>query len=87
MIKTKEELLNDRNKLAATLGTPEVQEVLQAELTAARATMTAYNIGANDPHAYNLHRYLGRVEMLEFLIAKGKKAAEPMKTETKGQSK
>lgn len=82
MIKTKEELLNDRNKLAATLGTTEVQEVLQAELTTARANMTAYNIGTNDPHAYNLHRYLGRVEMLEFLIAKGKKATEP-----KGQSK
>ena len=86
-MKTNQEKLNDRNKLAATLGTNDCQEILQAELARARAEMLAYNIGTNDPHAYNLHRYLGRVEMLEFLIAKGKKAAEPIKTETKGQSK
>lgn len=86
-MKTNEERLNDRNRIAATIGTTECQEILQAELNRARAEMLSYNIGTNDPHAYNLHRYLGRVEMLEFLIAKGKKAAEPMKTETKGQSK
>jgi hypothetical protein len=86
-MKTNQEKLNDRNRLAATIGTNECQEVLQAELSKARAEMLTYNVGTNDPHAYNLHRHLGRIEMLEFLIAKGKRASEPIKTETKGQSK
>lgn len=82
-MKTKEELLNWRNKIAGTLGTKQVQDVLEEFLTTARAELTGWIITQNDPHAYNMHRMLGRVEMLEYLINQGKAANKA--TETKGK--
>ncbi|MBO7735520.1 MAG: hypothetical protein J6S67_23345 [Methanobrevibacter sp.] len=82
-MKTQEELLNLRNKIAGTLGTKEVQDVLQEFLTSARAELTSWIITANDPHAYNMHRMLGRVEMVEYLINQGKAAIKAK--ETKGK--
>ena len=73
-MKSPEEILNRRNKIAGTLGTKEVQEVLQEFLDSARAEMTGWVITPNDPHAYNLHRILGRIDMLEYLINQGKTA-------------
>ena len=82
-MKTQEERLNWRNKLAGTLGTKQVQDVLQEFLTTARAELTGWIITPNDPHAYNMHRMLGRVEMVEYLINQGKAAIKA--TETKGK--
>lgn len=82
-MKTKEELLNWRNKIAGTLGTKQVQDVLEEFLTTARAELTGWIITQNDPHAYNMHRMLGRVEMVEYLINQGKAANKA--TETKGK--
>lgn len=82
-MKTKEELLNWRNKIAGTLGSKQVQDVLEEFLTTARAELTGWIITQNDPHAYNMHRMLGRVEMVEYLINQGKAAIKA--TETKGK--
>lgn len=73
-MKTSEELLNLRNKIAGTLGSKQVQDVLEEFLTVARAELTGWRINQNDPHAYNMHRILGRIEMLEYLINQGKAA-------------
>lgn len=84
-MKSSEELLNLRNKIAGTLGTKQTQDVLQEFLTVARAELTSWRITENDPHAFNMHRILGRIEMLEYLINQGKSAIKA--TEKKGQSK
>ena len=84
-MKTSEELLTLRNKIAGTLGTQHVQDVLQEFLTVARAELTSWRISQSDPHAYSMHRILGRIEMLEYLINQGKAANKA--TEKKGQSK
>lgn len=82
-MKSPEEQLNWRNKIAGTLGTKQVQEVLEEFLASARAELTGWVITPNDPHAYNAHRILGRIDMLEFLLAQGKAANKA--TENKGK--
>ena len=82
-MKSQEEILNLRHKIAATLGTKPVQDVLEEFLADNRAQLSAWVITPNDPHAYNMHRQLGRIEMLEFLINQGKAAIKA--TETKGK--
>ena len=84
-MKSAEEQLNWRNKIAGTLGTQEVREVLNEYLETARRELSGTIPTDKDPAAYNVHRALGRVEMLEFLIAQGKIATKP--TETKGSEK
>lgn len=85
-MKTPEEQLNWRNKIAATLATKETQEVLQEFLESARAELRGWVITQNDPHAYNMHRMLGRIEMVESLINHGKAMQKPTEKK-KGQSK
>ena len=83
-MKTSEEILNLRNKIAGTLGSPQVQDVLNEYLTTARSELSSCRATANDPHAFCVHRALGRVEMLEYLINQGKaslKATEPKGSE------
>lgn len=84
-MKSSEELLNLRNKIAGTLGTAEVQQVLEEFLTTERAKLISWTPSEKDPHAFCMHRYVGRIEMLEFLIAQGK--ASVKSTETKGSNK
>ena len=83
-MKTPEEILNLRNKIAGTLGTPQVQDVLNEFLATARGELMSCVPSEKDPHAYNMHRALGRVEMLEYLINQGKSANKA--TETKGKN-
>lgn len=71
-MKSPEEMLNLRNKIAGTLGTKEVQEVLEEYLKTARKELSGTIPTEKDPHAYNMHRALGRVEMLEYLLAQGR---------------
>ena len=84
-MKSPEELLNLRNKIAGTLGTKQVQDVLEEFLATARAELLSCVPSDKDPHSYNVHRALGRVEMLQYLINQGKTANKA--TEKKGQSK
>lgn len=84
-MKTPEEILTWRNKIAGTLGTKQVQDVLHEFLDSARAELTGWVITPNDPHAYNVHRILGRIDMLEYLINQGKAANKA--TEKKKESK
>ena len=84
-MKSSEELLNLRNKLAGTLGTREVQEVLEEFLTVERAKLISWTPTEKDPHAFCMHRHIGRIEMLEHLIAQGKASVKP--TEDKGTNK
>lgn len=85
-MKTPEEQLNTKNKIAATLGTQEVQDILQEFLEIARKDLKMCVPTEKDPHSYNLHRALGRVEELEYLILQGKMAVKPTEKK-KGQSK
>lgn len=83
-MKTSEEILNLRNKIAGTLGRPEVQEVLAEFLETTRGELKSCLPSDKDPHAYNMHRALGRVEMLELLINQGRASIKV--TETKGKN-
>ena len=80
-MKTPEEQLNWRNKIAGTLGTKEVQAVLEEFLAVAQKELKACVPTTADPHSYNIHRALGRVEELEFLIQQGKMANKPVDKE------
>ena len=73
-MKSPEEILNTRNKIAGTLGSPQVQEVLNEFLDTARRELMLCVPTEKDPHSYNIHRALGRVEELEYLINQGKAA-------------
>ena len=77
MIKTPEEQLNWRNKIAGTLSTPQVQEVLESFLATERAKLISWTPSEKDPNAFCMHRYVGRIEMLEHLINQGKAATKP----------
>ena len=77
MIKTPEEQLNWRNKIAGTLGNTQVQEVLESFLATERTKLTSWTPSEKDPNAFCMHRYVGRIEMLEFLINQGKSATKP----------
>ena len=78
-MKTSEEILTERNKIAATLGTKEVQEVLENFLETARRDLKNCVPTTSDPNSYNVHRALGRVEEIEYLIMQGKMATKPIK--------
>lgn len=80
-MKSPEERLSWRNKIAGTLGTREVQNVLEEFLAIAQKELKACVPTAADPHSYNIHRALGRVEELEFLIQQGKMANKPVDKE------
>jgi hypothetical protein len=82
-MKTPEEILNLRNKIAGTLGTQPVQDVLNEFLATARAELLSCTPSEKDPHSYNVHRALGRVEMLQYLINQGKSANKATETKEK----
>jgi hypothetical protein len=84
-MKSAEEQLVWRNKIAGTLGIQQVREVLEEYLETARRELSSTIPTDKDPAAYNVHRALGRVEMLEYLIAQGKLATKT--TENKGSEK
>lgn len=77
-MKTSEENLNWRNKIAGTLGTQAVQDVLEYFLDIARKDLKNCVPTTADPNSYNVHRALGRVEELEYIISQGKMAVKPI---------
>lgn len=74
---TKTEQLNLHNQIAATLGAQQTQELLQKYRDTELNALESMAVTSNDPHGINIHRQLGRVEMLDYLIALGKKHTEP----------
>lgn len=83
-MKTTEETLLERNKIAATLGETLTQEVLAEIREQWIAVAKSYVPTQNDPSGFGLHRAMGRVDTIDYLIALGKKAVQ---TENKRQSK
>lgn len=69
-----EQHLRERNQIAASIG----QEIVLKQLKRYREQfirqMKSTIPTANDVNAYNLHRALGRLEAIDFLIAEGEKA-------------
>ena len=70
---TPEKLL-ERNKLAATLGDKLCQEVLTAIREQWISTAKSYIPTQNDPNGFGIHRAMGRVDAIDYLIALGKNA-------------
>lgn len=72
-----EKHLRERNEIAATLG----QDIVIAQLKKIRerfiSTMETVVPTANDPYGINVHRQLGRIEAIDYLIAQGEQATKP----------
>lgn len=84
----KEETFLERNKLAATLGTDECQEVLKQKRDELVAKITKISPSANDPYAFNLHYWTGALQAITNLIELGKNATKPLdKGKTNGRTK
>ena len=76
MIET-EEHLRERNMIAASLGQDIVLEQLRKTREQFISQMKTMVVTSNDPNGINLHRYLGRLEAIDFLISKGEDAIKP----------
>lgn len=72
-----EQHLRERNIIAASLGQDIVLEQLRKFREQFISQMKTMVPTSNDPHGINLHRYLGRVEAIDYLIAKGEDAIKP----------
>lgn len=79
-MKEDEKSLLKRNRIAATLGDSLTQEILMEFRDRFYSEMKSYIPTANDQHAFGLHRAMGRVEAVEYLLAAGKKAVETQPT-------
>jgi hypothetical protein len=76
MIET-EEHLRERNEIAASIGQQIVIDVLKKYRERFVGQMKAAVPTASDPYGINLHRYLGRIEAIDFLITEGERANKP----------
>ena len=83
MIET-EEHLRERNMVAASLGQDIVLEQLRKFREQFISQMKTMVVTSNDPNGINLHRYLGRLEAIDFLISKGEDAIKPQSNNKKG---
>ena len=82
-MKQTEESMLARNRLAASLGQDRVIEVLKEFREQFVSQMKAIVPTQNDVNAFNLHRALGRVEAIDFLIAEGQRANKPQQSNKK----
>lgn len=76
MIETEKHLVG-RNMLAASIGQDIVLEQLRKFREQFVSQMKTATPTANDPYGINLHRYLGRIEALDYIILQGEMAAKP----------
>lgn len=76
MIETEKHLI-ERNMLAASIGQDIVLEQLRKFREQFVSQMKTATPTANDPYGINLHRYLGRIEALDYIILQGEMAAKP----------
>lgn len=71
-----EQHLRERNQIAATIGQPIVLEQLKKFREQFIGQLKSAVPTQSDPNGINLHRYLGRIEAIDFLIAKGEDATK-----------
>lgn len=76
-MKETEQSLLERNKIAATLGDELTQQVLAGIREQWISTAKSYIPTQNDPSGFGIHRAMGRVDAIDYLIALGKKATQP----------
>lgn len=76
MKETEQHLLN-RNQIAATLGQDIVLEQLRKYREQFISNLKTCVASSNDPYGINMHRALGRVEALDYLILQGESAIKP----------
>ena len=76
MVET-EEHLRERNEIAATLGQEIVLDMLKKYRERFIGQLKSAVPTSNDPNGINLHRYLGRIEAIDFLISEGERASKP----------
>lgn len=69
--------LQERNQIAATLGQDIVLEQLRKFREQFISQMKTMVPTSSDPHGINLHRYLGRIEAIDYLINQGEQSIKP----------
>lgn len=72
-----EKHLRERNEIAASIGQQIVIDQLKKFREQFIGQLKSAVPTANDPHGINLHRYLGRIEAIDFLINQGELANKP----------
>lgn len=75
MKQTEQQLLN-RNKIAATLGQDIVLEILKQYREQFISTLKTIVPTNSDVYGINVHRALGRLDAIDFLITEGQRAAK-----------
>lgn len=76
MIDSEQKLL-ERNRIAASIGQDIVIEQLKKYREQFISQLKASVPTANDSHAFNMHRILGRVEAIDYLLAEAERANKP----------
>ncbi|MBR4420180.1 MAG: hypothetical protein IKT32_04805 [Clostridia bacterium] len=76
MIETEEHLLQ-RNRVAASLGQDLVLDILKQYREQFVSQMKTIVPTNSDVYGINLHRALGRVEAIDYLISEGERAIKP----------
>lgn len=72
-----EQHLRERNQIAASIGQEIVLEQLKRYREQFISQMKTAIPTNNDPYGINLHRYLGRIEAIDYLINQGEMANKP----------
>ena len=78
-----EQHLRERNIIAASIGQEIVLEQLKKfreQFVSQMKTATPTN---SDPYGINLHRYLGRIEAIDYIINQGEMAVKPNQSNKK----
>ena len=73
-MKQTEESLLARNRLAAAFSNELTIEVLKEFRERFVSQMKTATPASSDPYGINLHRYLGRIEAVDFIISEAEKA-------------
>lgn len=73
-MKETEQHLLSRNQIAATIGQDIVLEQLRKYREQFVSQLKACVVSASDPYGINMHRALGRIEAIDYLILQGENA-------------
>lgn len=82
-MKETEEMLLKRNRIAASIGQQLVLEILKEYREQFISQMKTALPTSNDPYGINLHRYLGRIEAIDYLVNQGEMANKPQNNNKK----
>jgi hypothetical protein len=78
-----EEHLRERNEIAASIGQTIVIDMLKKYRERFISQMKTAIPTNSDPYGINLHRYLGRIEAIDFLVSEGERASKPQNNNKK----